>query len=204
MDWRGQSLRDVIEQPERWAVGLCAVLVAVLVGTEASGLISALRTPAPTPQAVGNSTSTATDHVGRIAGANLFGAAPVSAGNDRGLPETQLQLTLRGVFTAEDPALASAIIETADGKMQIVKSGGGLGGDASLHAVYANRVVIARGGVMENLYFPTTAAAGLPALPAAVDAPPAATGAGGTEEEERKANILRRLEELRARGALSQ
>lgn len=203
MDWRGQSLRDVIEQPERWAVGLCALLMAVLVGTEASGLIKALRAPAPLSQTVGNSASTSGDHVGRIAGANLFGTAPVSAGNGS-LPETQLQLTLRGVFTAEDPALASAIIETADGKMQIVKSGGGLGNDATLHTVYANRVVIARGGVMENLYFPTTAAAGLTPPPVAVEAPPTATGAGGTEEEERKANILRRLEELRARGALSQ
>lgn len=204
MDWRGQSLRDVIEQPERWVVGLCALLAVALIGTEATGLIGALRTPTPMAQTDGSPASTAADYVGRIAGANLFGAAPISALNDRGLPETQLQLTLRGVFTAEDPALASAIIETADGKMQIVKSGGGLGGDAALHAVYANRVVIARGGVMENLYFPTTAAAGLIAAPATVDTPPAAAGADSTEEEERKANIMRRLEELRARGALSQ
>jgi general secretion pathway protein C len=203
-------MRDMIEQPERWAVGLCLVVVLILIAIEASGLAMTLRTPAPTVNVVSNK-SVAADYVGQVNNANLFGRAPAAA-NDQSLPQTQLQVTLRGVFTADDPALASAIIETEDGKMQIIKTGASLGADTSLERVYANRVVVVRSGVMENLYFPTTnsptgaSSAAEIATPApAMEAPPAAaTDDLPTDDDERKSNILRRLEELRARGAMSQ
>ena len=206
MDWgRAQTWRDLIEQPERWAVGLCVIVALVLIGIEASQLALALRSPAPTFAVAG--TKAQEDYVGRVSSANLFGVAPPSI-NDQTLPQTQMQLTLRGVFTADDPAFASAIIETEDGRMQIVKTGGGLGADASLKQVYANRVVIARGGVLENLYFPTgsspeTIATRSPVEAAPVEAAPVPAGTENSEDEH-KANILRRLEELRSRGALSQ
>ena len=207
MDWgRAQTWRDLIEQPERWAVGLCALVALVLIGIEASHLAIALRTPAPTFTAASNSAKE--DYVGRVNSANLFGVAPPAV-NDQSLPQTQMQLTLRGVFTADDPALASAIIETGDGKMQIIKTGGGLGADASLKQVYANRVVIARSGVLENLYFPTanapeTIATAAPSATAPVESAPVPAGNENDEADEHKANIMRRLEELRARGSLSQ
>lgn len=212
-----QALRDMIEQPERWVVGLCALAVAVLIVIEASGLATTLRTSAPAINKPANAQA-ATDYVGRVNDANLFGRAPAAATNDQTLPQTQLQVTLRGVFTADDPALASAIIETEDGKMQIVKTGASLGNDTTLQRVYANRVVVTRSGVMENLYFPTTGSpttgsptdnptTGSPAdtsAPApAMEAPPAGA-ADVPAEDERKANIMRRLEELRSRGAFSQ
>lgn len=206
MDWgRAQTWRDLIEQPERWAVGVCAVVALVLIGIEAGNLALALRSPAPTFTVASNNAKE--DYVGRVNSANLFGIAPPAI-NDQSLPQTQMQLTLRGVFTADDPAFASAIIETEDGKMQIVKTGGGLGADASLKQVYANRVVIARNGILENLYFPTanapeTIATAAPPGAAPVEAAPAPTGAENSEDEH-KANIMRRLEELRARGSLSQ
>jgi type II secretory pathway component PulC len=201
VDWgRAQTWRDLIEQPERWAVGLCVIVALVLVGIEAGNLAMALRNPAPTFTVA--STGAKEDYVGRVSGANLFGVAPPTI-NDQTLPQTQMQLTLRGVFTSDDPAFASAIIESEDGKMQIVKSGGGLGADASLKQVYANRVVIARGGVLENLYFPTSSAPETIATAAPIEASPVPAGTEDGEDEH-KANILRRLEELRSRGALSQ
>jgi general secretion pathway protein C len=201
LDWGGQTWRDLIEHPERWAMGLCAAIAVALVATEAVGLLAALRDTTASARPAASAPAATADPASQIAGANLFGVAPVQrAGN---LPETQLQLTLRGVFTADDPALASAIIETPDGKMQIVKTGGGLGGDATLQQVHANRVVIARAGVLENLYFPTTPSASIAAASAPVEAPPVAAGPVAGDEDERRANILRRLEELRARGALS-
>lgn len=206
MDWgRAQTWRDLIEQPERWAVGVCAVVALVLIGIEAGNLALALRNPAPTFSVANNSAKE--DYVGRVNSANLFGVAPPAI-NDQSLPQTQMQLTLRGVFTADDPAFASAIIETEDGKMQIVKTGGGLGADASLKQVYANRVVIARNGVLENLYFPTanapdTIATTSSVATAPVETSPVPAGAENSEDEH-KAIILRRLEELRARGSLSQ
>lgn len=201
MDWGGQTWRGLIANPERWATGLCAAIAVALIATEAAGLIATLRNSAPAARPAAYSAAATADPASQIASANLFGVAPLQrAGN---LPETQLQLILRGVFTADDPALASAIIETPDGKMQIVKTGGGLGGDATLQQVHANRVVIARAGTLENLYFPTTSSTALAATGVAMEAPPVAAGPIAGDEDERKANILRRLEELRARGALS-
>jgi general secretion pathway protein C len=201
LDWGGQTWRDLIAHPERWAMGLCAAIAVALIATEAVGLVTTLRGNSPSARPVTSSATVAADPASQITRANLFGIAPAQrAGN---LPETQLQLTLRGVFTADDPALASAIIETPDGKMQIVKTGGGLGGDATLQQVHANRVVIARAGTLENLYFPTASSTGLAAAGVAMEAPPVAAGPIAGDEDERKANILRRLEELRARGALS-
>jgi len=204
VDHGRQTWRDWIEQPERWALALCALVVVVLLTTEAGSMLKTLRAPAPSVHMAGTATAAA-DYVGRVNAANLFGRAPAVAGSDQSLPQTQLQLTLRGVFTADDPALASAIIETGDGKMQIVKTGGGLGTDATLQTVYANRVVVARNGVLENLYFPTASNSGeIATVAAPVEAAPVAAAPVGSEEDERKANILHRLEELRARGALSQ
>lgn len=200
MEWgRIQTWRDLSEQPERWAVALCALIVALLIGIEARGLLAALRQPA-TLIATAAATAPAEDYAGRISNANLFGVAPPAAG-DQSLPSTQLQLTLRGVFTADDPALASAIIENSDGKMQIVKTGASVGADATLRQVYANRVVIERSGLQENLYFPTNASPEFAA--AAEPAPGLSAPTDSLSEDERKANIIRRLEELRARGSLS-
>lgn len=200
-----QPIRDMIEQPQRWAVGLCALVAAVLIAIEAGGMAMTLRTAGPSVNQPPAAQATA-DYVGQVSGANLFGRAPAAA-NDQTLPQTQLQVTLRGVFTADDPALASAIIETEDGKMQIVRAGTNIGNDTTLQRVYANRVVLARGGIMENLYFPTstTSSPGDMATPAAVvEAPPVNAADDALAADERKANIMRRLEELRSRGALSQ
>lgn len=194
-----QTWRDLSEQPERWAVALCVLVIALLIGYEATGLLTAMRHSA-TPVAVAAATAPADDYVGRINSANLFGAAPPAAG-DQSLPSTQMQLTLRGVFTSDDPALASAIIENSEGKMQIVKTGASLGTDATLRRVYANRVVIERSGLQENLYFPSNASPEL--ATAAEPAPGLSAATDAASEDERKANIIRRLEELRARGSLS-
>lgn len=201
-----QAMRDMIEQPERWVVGLCALAAAVLIAIEASGLAMTLRTSAPAMNTPTNKQAAA-DYVGQVNGANLFGRTPVTAASDQTLPQTQLQVTLRGVFTADDPAQASAIIETEDGKMQIVKTGTGIGNDTTLQRVYANRVVVTRSGVMENLYFPTADSSNISSAPDSavpMEAPPVNAADVPADSDERKANILRRLEELRSRGALSQ
>lgn len=201
MEWG--RMRDTIEQPERWVVGLCLLVILALLAIEATGLAATLRTPAPAI-APASSASATTDYASQVSSANLFGRAP-TAGNDQSLPQTQLNVTLRGVFTSDDPALASAIIESEDGKMQMVRTGATLGDNTTLERVYPNRVVVSRSGIMENLYFPTTGSGAEIETPTPVmEAPPAAASDLPEDDEERKANILRRLEELRSRGALSQ
>ncbi|MBL4827528.1 MAG: hypothetical protein JKY66_07420 [Spongiibacteraceae bacterium] len=70
------------------------------------------------------------------------------------LPHTQLQLILRGAFTSSDPTRASAIIEIPDKKTLSFKIKSTVYGNALLHAVYRDRVVLSRSGQLETLYFP--------------------------------------------------
>jgi len=88
----------------------------------------------------------------------LFGE---TSGNETGvemttedLPETNLRLTLRGVLAAEGRFPGSALIEDAKGKTEAYLVGDELPGEAELKTVFPNRIVIARAGRLENLYFP--------------------------------------------------
>lgn len=143
----------------------------------------------------------------QIVAAGLFGNAPRQSGGEP--QQSDLQLTLRGVFTATDPRHASAMLESPDGRMQIVKVGSGLAPDTTLQQVFSNHIVVLRNGVQESLYFPTPQAgdtAPAAASPAADSGGPGADSAdaqaaGASPEELKRAAILRRLEELRARSA---
>jgi general secretion pathway protein C len=84
---------------------------------------------------------------------HLFGnAAP--GGDPRTLasaPDTDLELELRGVFAGDDPKLGHAIIADAGGDERGYAVGAELPGGALLDAVYADRVILTRGGVRETL-----------------------------------------------------
>ena len=142
----------------------------------------------------------------------LFGTTPVP-NNLENLPQTRLQLTLRGAFTAVDPANASAIIEGPDQKSRSFRVNGRVYGGATLHAVYADKVVLSHNGQLENLYFPSPAASLtaqtdslentavqrtiVPSSQGGVSVPSHATP--GLSEEERQKMIRARLQELRDR-----
>lgn len=87
---------------------------------------------------------------------NFFGfadAEPEIAIDD--LPETQLNLTLRGAFAGKDEKQAGAIIENNDdSKSEHYTIGEEVPGEATVKGIYADRVVLARNGLLETLYFP--------------------------------------------------
>jgi len=95
-----------------------------------------------------------------IANTHLFGEAaaqPVVVepqADVESLAETRLNLSLKGTIASPDPASAIAII--ADGrneeKIYLIKDTVAPG--ATLHAVYADRVVLNRGGALEVLKLP--------------------------------------------------
>src|SRR5690606_33584490 len=111
--------------------------------------------PAVTPQAVvpQDAKATAAD----VANANLFGqpqqqeAAPVELQTEN-LPVTNLRLVLRGVSASTTDELASALVEGPDQQTHAYVVGDLLPVDATLRAVYPNRIVIERRGRLENLY----------------------------------------------------
>lgn len=92
----------------------------------------------------------------------LFGDAqatkPQTASNTRNLPETDLSLVLRGALAAGGDYPASALIEGPEGDTEVYQVGDRLPGNALLRTVLPNRIIIERGGKLENLYFPETEA----------------------------------------------
>lgn len=194
--------RSAIENPQPFVRALCIVMAVALIGFELWQSIASYVDKPDVAKTGPRTTGPSAANAEQIAAADLFGHAASQNGN---LPQTDLQVTLRAVFAASNPASASAVIETGDGSTQIVKVGGAIGSAATLQTVYPNRVVLMRNGVLETLYFPAPQDSVAPAL-AQTAPPPDANApadpnlpAGASAEEIKRAAILQRLEELRAR-----
>lgn len=204
---RSPLWRRLAENPQPWLLGACIAACTGLVGIELWSAARATLAPSAAPR-VQNHTAPRDDHAAeQIASANLFGLA---ANQNANLPETSLQLTLRAVFAAQDPGQASAIIETSDGHAQIVRTGGTIAADTTLQEIHGNNVVLAHNGALETLYFPTLQESSdiavaqngaLPDIGGDQDAGSQPPTGGGSPEEIKRAAILQRLEELRARSS---
>ncbi len=148
-----------------------------------------------------------------VANFKLFGDAskppPMPEPVEENLPETQLKLTLTGVLAGQVDSQTGALIEGPDRETLYYKVGDTLPGNAMLHKVYADRIVVRRAGRLENLYFPEEPAGGLQAfqdyrdVPSATPSPtpttqPAALPSGGISDA-RKRSIKERLSNLRKR-----
>jgi len=94
-----------------------------------------------------------------IVNAHLFGSAGVTAVNGEA-PQTTMPLILAGVIADKDPAKGQAIIGENALAAKLYAVGGAIPGGAHLHAVYTDRVLIERNGVLEALKFPHSAASG--------------------------------------------
>ena len=93
-----------------------------------------------------------------LASLAFFGTAQTDGAeaqeNTEDLPETNLRLFLRGVLAAEGDFAGSALIEDDKSKTDVFLVGDELPGDAKLRSVHSNRVILDRAGKLENLYFP--------------------------------------------------
>ncbi len=95
-----------------------------------------------------------------IAQWHLFGTkpriqkpTPVAARPER-LPETRLNLVLRGVYASEDPRAAGAILSEPSGKQGFYRVGARLPGGAVLKEVHADHIILERRGRLETLRLP--------------------------------------------------
>jgi general secretion pathway protein C len=110
--------------------------------------------------AVGAGSSSAQGPVPQIAlfSLQLFGNTQASdlgaQQSTDNLPETNLQLTLRGVLAATDDFAGSALIEDDRNNTNAYLVGDTLPGNATLRSVHPARIIIGRSGKLENLYFP--------------------------------------------------
>ena len=93
----------------------------------------------------------------QLADLHLFGEAgqqPVAKATPLTAPETKLRLTLKGVFASDEAALGRAIVADPKGKEDSYAVGDPLPGGAKLSEVYADRIILERGGRFETLKLP--------------------------------------------------
>ncbi len=162
------------EHGPRLAVAALAALLAVQAGflvtpqsrSAASGPAATAGSGAPRSPWVAGAHPAALQ-VSDIVAAHLFGEAAAGP-TDADAPQTAVQLVLSGVLAVPDPKRGLAIIGPSSAAARLYAVGGAVPGGVRLHAVYPDRVLLDRGGVIESLPLPKK-----PALTAAT--PPPAT-----------------------------
>jgi general secretion pathway protein C len=85
---------------------------------------------------------------------HVFGEAdkePIAIDQPIEAPETRLRLELTGLFASSDPKQSLAIISEKNGKDESYRIGDTVPGNATLHEVYADRVILKRLGNLETL-----------------------------------------------------
>ena len=145
-----------------------AVLVWKMVPGTAAG--DAVETPASMP--AGSSVSGTETNVAAIAAAHLFGIADaedaepviIDAGPD--LPDTTRgNLELKGTVASRQEDLSVAVISISGADDEVFTIGQQVTNGASLHAVYADRVVLNENGALTNLRLPREYASSQVATP---------------------------------------
>jgi general secretion pathway protein C len=154
----------------RFLPPLVSLLLVVLIGWQLARMIwmlvpgSAVGDVVPLPDSLPQSTSmlnSSTDvkaiadtHIFGIADAELSGPMPI-AQPDEDLADTRLvNLTLNGTVASEIPKYSVAIISDGGNDQEVYVIGDSVGNNTSLHAVYADRVVLNEKGVLTNLKLP--------------------------------------------------
>jgi len=154
----------------RYLPPLVSLLLVVLIGWQMSQIIwmlvpgSSIGDTVPLPDTLPESSpamQSSTD-VQSIADTHIFGTADVEASGplpiaqpDEDLADTRLvNLTLNGTVASEIPNYSVAIISDGGDDQEVYVIGDSVGNNATLHAIYADRVVLNEKGVLTNLKLP--------------------------------------------------
>jgi general secretion pathway protein C len=135
-----------------------AVIVTHLAGSGGSRL--------PRAQAVATTPAHPAPNPAALANGHLFGMPPPPAPvDDANAPQTNMPLVLTGTFTFTDPKDGLAIIGTSATNAHVYPVGERVPGNARVHAVYSDRVLLERNGVIEALLLPNKSSGGGPPPP---------------------------------------
>jgi general secretion pathway protein C len=96
-----------------------------------------------------------------IVAAHLFGVPQSEAPAQAEVRDTQVNLVLSAVFAANDPSKGMAIIGESAQATKVFGVGASVRPGILLHAVHADRVILDRGGSLEQLMLPKQNTAGL-------------------------------------------
>lgn len=163
------SSDDIVATLNRILLPVVTVILAILVAWQAANLVwmmvpgTAAGDAVATPSSMPSSSNVAGSRadVAAIAATHLFGEAdaedaePVvlEAGPD--LADTRLtQLVLRGTVASRQDDYSVAVISTSGGDDKVYGIGAQVTSGATLHAVYADRVVLNENGMLTNLRLP--------------------------------------------------
>lgn len=146
----------------RWLPVAASLVLTLLIARLAAALLwSLIPTPAAAawqPAAPATASARSGDQIdlAAIASANLFGAyrAPTNpaASDLAAAPDTQLSLTLLGIFANDrDAKLSLALIGAQGGDEKPYRVGEDLSRGVTLQAIFQDRVILSRNGKLETL-----------------------------------------------------
>jgi general secretion pathway protein C len=171
---------------EGWSKSLPLLVSAVLVVLLAWQLVHlawvllGAGTPAGGPQGATAAAPMPGVNVPAIVNAHLFGTGGTPATGDSGpVAATSMSLVLVGTIANSDPKLGYAIIGESPTSAKVYAVGKTITGGTLLHEVYADRVILDRGGRLEALMLPKTYTGGGLNPPTAGPAPVAGDGTIG-------------------------
>jgi general secretion pathway protein C len=185
--WRERSLEQWLRTANRFAPAAVTALLVLLIAHQIAEL-TWLAVPSSTlnrpPPVVSPPMQTGAQQPSRdlsaIADAHLFGVpnvetpapAPTPAVVDA--PDTTLSVTLTGLVASEDPDAGQAIISSGRSQEKRYTVGQPIegGGGATVHAVYADRVILNRSGRLETLRLPKETSASAATRTGPMQAPP--------------------------------
>jgi general secretion pathway protein C len=141
-----------------WVLAAALGVQAAVIVTHLAG--SGVRPPAGDPAAAQLANRAPLD-LSVLTSGHLFGAAPPPPPvDDANAPATNMPLVLTGIIAAGNPKDGLAIIGTSASNAKIYPVGDRVPGNARVHAVYADRVLLERNGAIEALMLPRKFAAG--------------------------------------------
>ena len=153
-----------------------SVVLVIAIAAQLASLVWSILVPPPAmaPSTAAASAGSSGPNVAGIVNAHLFGSAALSAtGDAASAPTTSLRLILAGTLAEADPARGWAIIGESAQAARVYATGASLPGGARLREVYADRVILERGGRLESLLLPRLAGGAGGAVPIAYSQPAA-------------------------------
>jgi general secretion pathway protein C len=102
-------------------------------------------------------------NVAAVINAHLFGFEPPPPPTPKEAEPTALRLVLSGTLATPDPSKGGAILGPGPASTKVYFVDQPVPGGARLHAIYPDRVVLERNGVLEALYLPRNRLPGMPA-----------------------------------------
>lgn len=154
----------------RYLPALASLLLVVLIGWQIATIIWALvpgnaagvAVPLPASLPISGTLSNSRSDVTAIAASHLFGVAATGSSGviaviepDADLADTHLvNLVLKGTVASQQAEFSVALIADGSNEQKVYAIGDAIGSGASLHAVYADRVVLNEKGLLTNLKLP--------------------------------------------------